>query len=279
MADALAMIEVRHNQLPANYRTMTPSANHMQESINLVFQLLSKNKIGEARLHYLRIPNFSAFLKLAFPYLQAMKHQLRAIFCLLDTKGYFVSSHGNTEPCDHELRQHLLEIHLNDGSIWCAVLTGDTVDRFIIKDSELGREADAIRVCLDARGVLSEEQKNFILDAVANRGYYKYNNPLPAAALLCFQDAHALVQQYYPALAERLQTMTLAPLQALMRAGEIAKQNTPLSVQRESLKLESAEIARQLANREIYIPEKQFNDTEWDALLITGDATPSHRPV
>ena len=64
-----------------------------------------------------------------------------------------------------------------------------------------------------------------------------------------------------------------------MRAGEIAKQNTPLSVQRESLKLESAEIARQLANREIYIPEKQFNDTEWDALLITGDATPSHRPV
>ena len=279
MNDGLALIEDYYHQLPANYRAMTPSADHIEGTINLVFQLIECDEIGKARLHYLSIPQFTPFLKLAFPHLLAMKHQLRAIFCLLSTHGYHVRAHYG-EPFELEVTPHSLRVYLSNGVICCAARTDDEIERFVISDETLGSEASAIRDCLShERCVFSSQQKKIIFEAVASRGYYEINEPVPIAALTLFEESHALVQQYHPALAMHLETMTLAPLRALMEAGKAAKQHTPYAVRKALSDQASAESCQRMYSRDTYIPFHQLNDDEWSELLATTDTTPAYQSL
>lgn len=279
MNDSLALIEHYYNQLPANYRAMTPSADRIEGTINLVYQLIECDKIGRARLHYLSIPQFTPFLKLAFPHLLAMQHQLRAIFCLISTHGYHVWAHHG-EPFELEVTPHSLRIFLSNGAIVCAARTDDEINRFIIRDEELGKEASAIRDCLShERCVFSDQQDQIIFKAVASRGYYEYNDPDPISALSLFEKAHALVQEYHPELAVHLEAMTLAPLRALMRAGEAAKLNTPYAVRKALSDKASAESRYRMYSGDTHIPFHQLNDEEWDELLATRDTTPGYHSL
>jgi hypothetical protein len=279
MNDGLALIEHYYHQLPANYRAMTPSADRIEGTINLVFQLIERDEIGQARFHYLSIPQFTPFLTLAFPHLLAMEHQLRAIFWLLSTHGYHVWAHHG-EPFELEVTPHTLNVYLSNGSIVCAARTDDEIDRFIISDETLGSEASAIRDCLShERCVFSSQQKKNIFKAVASRGYYEVNEPVPIAALTAFEKAHALVQQYHPDLAVRLEAMTLAPLRALMGAGKVAKQHTPYAVRKSLSDQASAESRQRMYSGDTHIPFHQLNDEEWGELLASKDTTPVSYPL
>lgn len=273
----LNKIEEAHNRLPANYRTlMTPNVRYIARSFHAIFELLATNDMGEAIFTYRQVKrsNFTPFVKLAFPNLHAMWHQLQAIFCLIDTQGYqidFIYPHKSI-PKDHDLRKYVLSVYVENGSIWCAAITPEnTVDRFMLEDAALNGQAETIRGALVAGHVSfseKQEQEQAVYSAVAHRGYYQLSYFLsPATAQRSFIKAHNLVENYHPALASRLHRMVLEPFQPLMDAGKAAKQNTSTEIKRAFIDQRRDDIARKRGTDLDWAPLPSLSDDEWAALL------------
>jgi len=280
----LNKIEEAHNQLPANYRTlMTPNVRYIARSFHAIFELLATNDMGGAMFTYRQVKqsNFTPFVKLAFPNLHAMWHQLKAIFWLIDTHGYQMNPIYPHEsiPKDHDLRQHVLSVYVENGSIFCAAITPEnTVDRFMLEDAALNGQAETIRGALGCSRLgdhFSEEQKQAVYCAVADRGYYQINYLSPFSAQYCFIQAHDLVKDYHPALAERLQHMVLEPFQRLMDAGKAAKQNTATDIKRAFIDQRRDNIAKKRGTDLQWAQLPSLNDDEWAQLL---DLEPTTKP-
>jgi len=272
----LAQIEEAHNKLPANYRTiMTPSVRCIARSFHAIFELLAMNQIGEAKFTYTQVKrsNFTPFVKLAFSNLHAMWHQLNAIFWLIDTHGYHMDPIYPHEsiPKDHDLRQHVLSVYVENGSICCAAITPEnTVDRFMLEDAALNRQADVIRGALgdpSSGDSFSEEQRQAVYCAVAHRGYYQLSYLSPFTAQDRFIKAHNLVKYYHPALAAHLKNMVLEPFQALMNAGEAAKQNTSIEIKRAFVAQQRNDLDRNRGTDLQWAPLPSLSDDEWAELL------------
>ncbi|MDP3704508.1 MAG: hypothetical protein Q8R24_01190 [Legionellaceae bacterium] len=77
---ALPEIKKYLTWLPENYQTQTPSANKINDNFQSIFKLLQEQRIDEAWVKFEPHAKLSPFIQHAFPNLQAMKHQLRAIF-------------------------------------------------------------------------------------------------------------------------------------------------------------------------------------------------------
>ena len=210
-----------------------------------------------------------------------MWHQLKAIFWLIDTHGYQMNPIYPHEsiPKDHDLRQHVLSVYVENGSIFCAAITPEnTVDRFMLEDAALNGQAETIRGALGCSRLgdhFSEEQKQAVYCAVADRGYYQINYLSPFSAQYCFIQAHDLVKDYHPALAERLQHMVLEPFQRLMDAGKAAKQNTATDIKRAFIDQRRDNIAKKRGTDLQWAQLPSLNDDEWAQLL---DLEPTTKP-
>jgi len=83
--------------LPESYQTQSLNANKINDNFQSIFKLLQEQRIDEAWARFDAHSDLSFFIQRAFPNLQAMKHQLHAIFRISRHDIYYgIDATGST---------------------------------------------------------------------------------------------------------------------------------------------------------------------------------------
>lgn len=302
-------ISVWLDRLPAHYRIITPSVKAIQDEFNRIFTHIQNNEIIDAWIIYSNMPTqFSYFMNITFPHLQALEYQVRAIFHIIyPGRGRFIHT-CDKSLLDEELDAHVLSLYADKEEIWCATINQHgEIDRFIIDKNSLDNEGNNILYLLQTRYPLEPHHERLIYRNVASRGYYRCTSdlccgPSIIGAHMLFTKATEYLEQYrlsllinphrapdntpifsnspeginahFAKLAESFQNKTIGPLKTMLDAGKKVNQSTP---EEERSSIAHAEYARnrrqRLAGEES--PAKYLTHEQWEALL--NDTTSEHQ--
>lgn len=272
---ALDDISKALNALPANYHSMTSSANQLQRQCNLIFDMLENNQIGNAELLYRRIRKVSYFIESAFPYLKALLLQLSGIFHLVSEPGYDMLP-TSQEPTDENLVEQTLYIYPKEKQLWAATRRADKqVERFRIETNKLGKYAEHIIRSYENNNYdrIYDDPEDTIMRALADYGYYYIHWPTVLGAAERFEEAYQIVLPYDAELAECIRKATLDPLNSLIAIGQEAKKTTPLDVQRKMIKEHLRKCAIEMKTWDKSPQPSQLSDEEWNELLSDNVAS------
>lgn len=258
------------DSLPANYRSITPSANQLQATFDLMFRLLENNQIGDAEILYQKNKNLSYFLETAFPHFKALLKQFTGTFFLVSQLGAYSMLAYNSEPTDRQIKKNRLIVYCKDNRIWVAARhPDDQIHRFVIDRNRLGNKT--------AKTVYEEFERrrrtNMLKPILADYGYHDIFWPHIINARTWFLEAHQCIQSYDAALAERFERETLRPLQALIDFGVKARERTPVDIQLQMIDIHCDECRKLRLSGEVSTQPSILSDAAWDELLVDSIET------
>lgn len=258
------------DSLPPNYHSITPSANQLQATFDLMFRLLENNQIGDAEILYQKNKELSYFLETAFPHFKALLKQFTGTFFLVSQLGAYEMLAYKDEPRDSEITKNELIVYCKDNRIWVAARhPDDQIHRFAIDRNRLGNKT--------AKTVYEEFERrrrtNMLKPILADYGYHDIFWPHIINARTWFLEAHKCIQGYDAALAERFERETLRPLQALIDFGVKARERTPVDIQLQMIDIHCDKCRKQRLSGEVSTQPSILSDAAWDELLADSIET------
>ena len=284
MDAALAELNRALEALPVGYHRISPSANELQRKIDLIFQMLEENRIGDAEILHRDLPKITYFLEVAFPHLMALLEQFKGMFCLVRQSGAYRFLELDDEPSDTRLLKTHLMIYYKANELWVAFRNPDgEAQRIPIDNAKYGDKASSVASDFAwAHDIGSIDNRNYayrvpLAYALAEYGYYEEMEESIVAASKYFMKAYEKIQTYDTALAQRFKLETLGPLDDLKKIGLMLKNNTPLPIQDRMIAQLTEESREEMLCWELSVKQPSLLSNEtWDEILVDAE-TPQYK--
>lgn len=212
-------------KLPHGFQSVSPEIEGLKIELSQIFQHIQENQIGEAAFLYLRLKNYTAFVKRTCPNLIALLNQLDAIFYLIEIPQYGRTKWYDTPPTDKDLQKNPVYIYCKNDAAWCAFVTpGGTTNHIELDNDELEPYAEHMLYYLENYGidcprgeyryVLYNRLDEIICNTIKPRDYYQYNKDglCLYKAYDRLKHAYKIIQTYDSELAETFYQKSFAPM-------------------------------------------------------------------